>query len=34
VLACEALLVACAILADVLSVGLGQLLNGSHDGLG
>lgn len=33
VLAGQALLVAGAVLADVLGVGLGQLLNGSHDGL-
>jgi hypothetical protein len=33
VLACEALIIACAVLADVLSMGLGQLLNGGHDGL-
>lgn len=33
VLAGQALVVASAVLADVLGVGLGQLLNSSHDGL-
>jgi hypothetical protein len=33
VLAGQALLIASAVLADVLGVGLGQLLNSSHDGL-
>jgi hypothetical protein len=33
VLARQALLVSCSVLADVLGMGLGQLLNGSHDGL-